>query len=190
MRSKTARRQVIGKNWRPLLGMLLAFAGRPSSGVSTDPCTPDQRAGMVRYYAAVKEASSRPSDTLYVPYPFPMTDRRILIDTVQPLLEALGKQANRPAARERFLNAVRAQTVRTSIVRVEDWTYQHCDPEFPVEWYYLTEFYAADTGEVLARAAITNSGMLRGAAYVAPGEHPPSLPAPPGIAGLRAPASV
>ncbi|MEO8505373.1 MAG: hypothetical protein ABI609_15865 [Acidobacteriota bacterium] len=158
-----------------LAAIAVSSAARANAATPGDRCTPEQRKGVDAYYAAVRVAAGTPGDPMYVPYPFPTSDVRIIADVVYQLRDILGRDAKLPASQKRVLAGISNQTLRYTVTRVEDWTDQACGSIFPAEWDYQIELFDVNLAQKIAVAVVSNTGMFEGAQYAKPGQTAPTL---------------
>jgi hypothetical protein len=126
-----------------------------------DGCGPANRASQELFVQTVKAA--KPGSTVYVPKPYPTTDRQVILDFLYQFKQLHLERTDPrrlPDNELPVLNAVLNSRARYAVQRVENWTPTQCSKEQRRDFYFLLRIFDAAGGAELARIALNATGLL------------------------------
>lgn len=123
-------------------------------------CGPEGTRGWSQFEHAVRSAA--PGSTLYVPQPYPKADRDVIADYLYQYKDMMGRARldRLPTDETRLMTAIESQTVRFTVLRIENWTTLRCGTEKKRDFYFLVRVFDSVSGAELSRAVLNDSGLL------------------------------
>lgn len=124
-------------------------------------CGPVNRESQELFVRTVKAA--KPGSTVYVPKPYPTTDRQVILDFLYQFKQLHLERTDPkklPDNELPVLNAVLNSRARYAVQRVENWTPMQCSKEQRRDFYFLLRIFDAAGGAELARIALNATGLL------------------------------
>lgn len=132
-----------------------------SPGWTLAECGAENQARYSKFEQAIRAA--RPGSTVYVPKPYPQTQREVISDFLFQY-EGLHREkidpSQLPENEERLIRGILASTVTYDLLRVEDWTPMRCGREQRRDFYFLLRVFDVASGAELARVALEATGLL------------------------------
>jgi hypothetical protein len=143
--------------------LLVAVAARsmadpwiPSGG----ECRPEDQPKYDQFDKAVRAAS--PGSTVYVPKPFPTTDRQVIQDFIYQYKSLHRERADPqklPRGELPLLNGILESTVNFTVQKAVDWTPVHCGKEQRNDFFYLVRIFDASSGAEISRVTLRANGL-------------------------------
>ena len=128
----------------------------PSGG----QCRPEDQPKYEQFEKAVRAAS--PGSTVYVPKPFPTTDRQVVEDFIYQYKNLHRERADPkklPTGELPLLNGILESTVRFTVQKAADWTGGHCGKEQRNAFLYLIQIFDASSGAEISRVTLRANGL-------------------------------
>ncbi len=137
------------------------------------PCSPETHRSWAAYRQAVVKAE--PGTPLYVPHPYPTSDKQVLTDFRFVYFRMFGSDApsELPPAEAPVLAGLRANTLRLTVTRVENWSPTRCG-DVERQWDFVVRVFTLD-GSELGRYALGQNGLFAQASVPAPSLPPEAL---------------
>ena len=119
---------------------------------------------VILSWTAFREAlhTARPSSELYLPYPYPRTDKQVIADFEYGYLHTYGDDDPKsiPDFVAAVLNGIRERRFSYDVVRVDNWTPNRCRNYRENLWYNVVRVKSNELGKYIAYAALQQSGFL------------------------------
>jgi hypothetical protein len=167
----------------PFLALSLLVAG--AVRCLADPwspggeCRPEDQPKYDQFERAVRTAS--PGSTVYVPKPYPTTDRQVIQDFVYQYKSLHRERADPkklPKGELPLLQGILDSTVTFTVQRVEDWTLGRCGKEERSYFSHLIRVFDAASGAEISRVTLRESGLWSSKSNYFSGAPFPPLPDP------------
>jgi hypothetical protein len=139
--------------------MIAASSWAASWTIGAD-CRPEDQAKYDQFEQAVRAA--RPGSTVYVPRPYPASDRQVIVDFLYQYKSWHWERADPkglPRGEARVLSGILESTVSFQVTRLENWDATRCGSEQRSDFYYLLRIFDVASGEELSRVTLHPSGL-------------------------------
>lgn len=154
-----------------LLLFLLLLLTPPALAWTPSSCPEEYADSWAKYEAEVRKAE--PGSLLYLPHPFPQTQREILADLKHSYLRSWADTPweKLPEEDRPFARGLRRESLEFEVIKVVDWGLSSCVPDMPRRFTWLVRVF--DEGETeIARFSLNESGFIRLYAMRDPGDNP------------------
>jgi hypothetical protein len=151
------RRVVI---WSVLLFVAMALHSRAEPWKVGVDCSVEDQSKYDRFEQSVRTAA--PGSTVYVPKPYPTTDRQVIADFLYQYKNLHWEKADPrklPQGEVRVLDGILESTVTFDVQRVENWNSTRCGREQRSDFFHLLRIFDAASGAEISRVAIHPSGL-------------------------------
>jgi hypothetical protein len=123
-------------------------------------CRPEDQPKYDHFEQAVRTAA--PGSTVYVPKPYPTTDRQVIQDFLYQYKSLHRERADPkrlPKGELPLLNGILNSTITFTVQRAADWTSGRCGREERSDFFYLLRIFDAASGAEISRVTLRASGL-------------------------------
>ena len=139
---------------------MIAASGWAAPWTIGADCRPEDQAKYDQFEQAVRAAS--PGSTVYVPKPYPASDRQVIADFLYQYRGWHWERADPrrlPRGEARVLSGILESIVTFQVLRLENWDATRCGSEQRSDFYYLLRIFDAASGDELSRVTLHPSGL-------------------------------